>query len=66
MHRGLSLPQGMELAMIRLTALVLALLPGAVLAQHADCVIRDDPHMTCVAGTAWDAEIGGCMPIVSG
>ncbi|MGB3409319.1 MAG: hypothetical protein WBA67_17695 [Jannaschia sp.] len=50
----------------RIALFTLLLLPSSGQAQHADCVIRDDPHMTCTAGTAWDAEIAGCMPVVSG
>ncbi|SDZ12532.1 hypothetical protein SAMN05444004_106127 [Jannaschia faecimaris] len=40
--------------------------PFAAFAEHPNCVIRDDPYMTCTSGTQWDAEIGGCMPVVTG
>lgn len=46
--------------------LTVLLLPTMAIAEHPGCVVRDDPHMTCTAGTAWDAEIAGCMPIISG
>ncbi|SFJ54159.1 hypothetical protein [Jannaschia pohangensis] len=50
----------------RLSLSCLFLVAAPAMAEHPHSVIQDDPHQTCTAGTAWDDEIAGCMPVVSG